>query len=341
MYLETDWTKRYDLVPIIPWNPNSWDKETGSPDVVLINGEWYGYYGGKLEERTSGRGRKVGLAFSNDGLLWAEIDKYPGNPIIEFQGTIRDTDYGILGTAIGKNPDGTPALWNGKYVIIFGNYDGIDSTLQWATSIDGKNWTERGETGINKGPPGSGDTGEAYAGSLIRNFDGTWYLFYYGGGPTRTIGVAYGSSPTTLVPYTGNPILIPNSSSWDKKMVDRPNVLWNPDSGEYIMAYSGRDGYATSNGIGMAKSSNLLQWTKIGRIINHGVSGSSDAGMMSVVGFNKFLTGNQVIWRIYYNAFSDIIGPNGYDGYYGGHIAEYIKSIECPILICDFNITVI
>ena len=339
-----EWVKLYDLVPFIQWNPNGWDKEIGGANVVKVGDLWYGYYTGRDNEITVGIGVKIGLATSSDGLSWNKINN--GNPVIEFSGKVTDVDFGVNEVAIGRNPDGTLVKFNDRWVVIYGNYDGTDSALQWATSVDGITWDQRDNLGIDRAP-GSGDPLEVYASSLVRDTDGTWYLFYFGGGDTRTISVASGSDPTALTPYANNPILEPDIGSWDKAMVDRPCVIQDPERGQWLMFYSGRNGYPTDNGIGLATSNDLLNWTKVSRIANHGVTGSTDSTSIWLHGCTRQVVGSQTIWRLYYDGYGDnstlAQWPTGYSAYYGGHIIQAVNAglldTSAPSSVSDVNAT--
>ena len=279
----SSWTVRNGGVP----KPvaGTWEEVTMAEYVVLNNGTFHMIYLGRKAQNPFGRGdrgRKFGVATSTDGLSWK---KFSGNPVLAFQGTTRDSDFGVNTAVIGRNPDGSVAKLGGKWVMVFLNYDGVNGKLQWATSPDGFRWTERGQTGITRAPPGNGDRGETHGSSLVRDTDGTWYCYYFGGGGSRALGVATGSSPKNLTPYSGNPILKP-TQAWEGRMTHMADVF--KDSQGWVMTY-GSD--FTKRNLGWARSSDLINWTKQGKLLNEGMS---QANMIWWSPQN-----GQVRWRIY------------------------------------------
>ncbi len=122
----------------------SWEENTNTGMVVKVCGVWHIIYNSNndVDDTCFGTvGRKLGVATSPTGL--GNWTKATGNPVIEYVGRVRGCDYGIVCAALGRNPDGSLAKLDGKWVLIFGNYDGIDSTLGWPLllmALHGKKW---------------------------------------------------------------------------------------------------------------------------------------------------------------------------------------------------------
>ncbi|MEZ4649616.1 MAG: Ig-like domain-containing protein [Candidatus Eisenbacteria bacterium] len=235
-----------------------WQVHVLSDQVVSENGLFYSIFEGMGETSSSDEGqRRLSIATSPDGLTnWTQhIDE----TVIEFEGQRQGDDYGAMSPALGINPDGSLAKYDGEWILLFANYDGIDCEIQWMTSADGIRWTERGSTGLDQGPTGSGDRGEIWPTSLIRDVDGTWYLFYHGGGnQARTIGVATGTNPKSLTPYNGNRAILEPTESWEDGSVHQAQVI--KDQTGWLMVYTNTE----KEHLGSARSSDLLEWQKEG-----------------------------------------------------------------------------
>jgi len=228
---------------------------------------------------------------SPDGLGdWHEV---PGNPVIKYdeQFAPLDYDYYVNSPAYARNPDGSLASYQGKRVVAVVNFDGKDSHIQILLSSDGVTWDERttlwsgNET---KTPPGSGDPGEQWVNSFIHNPDnGKWYLFYHGGGNKhkssepdgRTIGLAIGDSPMSLVPWHGE--------FRDGRLITQgPNVL--RDAAGWLMVYA--HGSRDYDGLWLARSFDLRHWFPSGVFIQ---------GDVSISDLVVQLHSDTVEWRIY------------------------------------------
>lgn len=235
-----------------------WQVRVLSEQVVFENGLYYAVFEGMGESSSSDGGqRRLSVATSPDGLTnWTQ---HLDETIIEFEGNRQDDDYAAMSPALGINPDGSLAKYNGEWILLFSNYDGINAEVHWMTSSDGLRWTDRGSAGLDEGPRGSGDRGEIWPTSLIRDHDGTWYLFYHGGGDAaRTIGVATGSNPKALTPYNGNRPILEATESWEDGSVHQAQVI--KDQAGWVMVYTNTE----KEHLGSARSSDLFNWQKEG-----------------------------------------------------------------------------
>ncbi|MCA9758423.1 MAG: hypothetical protein KDA27_21685 [Candidatus Eisenbacteria bacterium] len=254
----SDWTYEEGLGhfegdPDLPWQVR-----VLTDQVVFENGLFYAIFEGMGETSSSDEGqRRLSIATSPDGLTnWTQhIDE----TLIEFEGDRQGDDFGAMSPALGIHPDGSLAKYDGEWILLFSNYDGINSEVQWTTSSDGIHWTDRGSTGLYRGPSGSGDRGEIWPTTLIRDDDGTWYLFYHGGGDqARTIGVATGTNPKDLTPYNGNEAILEPTESWEDGSVHQAQVI--KDQTGWLMVYTNTE----KEHLGSARSDNLVDWQKEG-----------------------------------------------------------------------------
>ncbi len=100
----------------------------------------------------------------------------------------------------------------------------------------------------------------------------------YDGFETYTLGtvpISNDGNPGEWERYPGNPILVPGvSGSWDAQGATFASVIYDDRVGEYRMYYHG---YNTSHQVGLATSSDGINWTKyLGNpIVAVGSSGSS------------------------------------------------------------------
>jgi len=93
-------------------------------------------------------------------------------------------------------------------------------------------------------------------------YSGLYYMFYNGGG---TAGIGFATSPdgTTWTKYASNPIFIPTgiAGQWDKTFRAKPSVVKNDADGLWYMFYSGDDNAELATRIGVATSTDLINWT--------------------------------------------------------------------------------
>lgn len=270
----------------------------GQPQSVVhdeISGKWHAMghvWNTKNPEKANyGIVEQQYVFVSPDGLVdWTGV---PNNPVIKYDAQFepRDYDYYVNSPAYARNPDGTLASYQGKWVVAVVNFDGKDSHIQTLLSSDGITWDERttlwsgSET---KTPLGSGDPGEQWVNSFIHNpDDGKWYLFYHGGGNKhkssepdgRTIGLAIGASPKSMVPWDGE--------FRDGRFITQgPNVL--RDAAGWLMVYV--HGSRDSEGLWLARSFDLKHWTSPVVFIG---------GDVSISDLVVQVQGDTVEWRIY------------------------------------------
>ena len=121
---------------------------------------------------------------------------------------------------------------------------GYDATIWYATSPDGRTWTERGEA-LPRGGPGAWDEQSVFTpGVLVA--EGRTYLFYtsvekpYSEQALTAIGVAVADSPDgPWIKHASNPILETGPlGAWDSHRVDDACLIVR--DGRYWLYYKGR-----------------------------------------------------------------------------------------------------
>lgn len=144
----------------------------------------------------------------------------------------------------------------------------IDSSnlgnIMLATSSNGVNWTKYATPILTKSR--SWESANIGTPTLIK-YNGIWYLFYHGFNYTDlNVGVATGTSLTSLTRANGGNPILTNGSGWDsgtigKRAITRQNNVW-------YMVYEGSTdqvGGSFENSrwsTGLARSTNLINWEK-------------------------------------------------------------------------------
>lgn len=153
------------------------------------------------------------------------------------------------------------------------NGDNVWDKLGYATSNDGINWTKYGAI-LDRGAAGQWDDNVTHHPAVVK-YNGLYYMFYAGvKAPSNTqfdIGLAVSSDGINWLKELTNPV-IPRGSAgeWDSSYVRPSNPvrignLW-------YMWYWGTNG--TTHAIGLARSTDLVNWTKQGKVLEQGASAS-------------------------------------------------------------------
>lgn len=175
------------------------------------------------------------------------------------------------------------------------NGSSVWDKLGYATSSDGITWTKYGSI-LERGASGAWDDNLIHHPVVIKH-NGTYYLFYSGvqapSGLRHQIGLATSPDGITWTKEATNPV-IPYGSvgSWDQTYVrpSNPVLIY----GVWYMWYWGNDSNVT-NAIGLATSTDLVHWTKQGRVLELGASAN----------WVRLLAGSHpldIIAQIYYGA---------------------------------------
>jgi hypothetical protein len=170
-----------------------WGGFGGAPihhgDEVLF---YYQGAEGYSDEQESVRFRSIGLATSVDGTTFA---KDPASPVLEWRPS-EGEEEGAASVGVGLGPDGDIVAFYGA-----NTQEGpttVNADGRWATSEDGRTFTDRGIALDHRDRriPGWGD--ELFP--VIAFFhDESWYVYYLPNGrPRGQLGVAWGPSPDAL-----------------------------------------------------------------------------------------------------------------------------------------------
>jgi predicted GH43/DUF377 family glycosyl hydrolase/predicted phosphodiesterase len=221
------------------------------------------------------------------------------------------------------------------------------ASIKYATSTDGKAWTDRG-TVLTKSSSGW-DSGEVIAPSVIEH-NGKYYLYYEADNSAfsgkRAIGVATSDSPTgPFTKCTCNPVLAP-TESWEGHSSSNYGIVGTPDifkgpNGKFYLFYHGYTSGSDKGGVAYSDSP-TGPFTKESNnpILNVGSSGSWDDSKVapSDVFYNS--TSNKVM--VFYEGFNGNQAPimnwriglteGSIDSSDNGRIKSLSKSSSNPIV---------
>jgi len=247
------------LVPITPLTETAQANGGGQTPQTLNVAQWDG------PTTTGVSGRETVLKVGNTYHMWYS----PSDSVIKYTYST-DPDSFEAGTQCNFT-DGNPAGVDSVSVVKEGNtfymiaYGSTDKVFNIYTSTDGTAWVNGGV--VFDGTDKFTDFGKVDAPFLfheeglnyrlyfqVKNEAGTRYDIY--AAESSTIGGTY-----TLV-NGGNPVLSPatDSNAWDGKYVMHPWVV--KDGDVYYMWYSAHNGNLNQQRLGMAKSTDGLNWVK-------------------------------------------------------------------------------
>jgi len=180
------------------------------------------------------------------------------------------------------------------------------------------NWTARATPAIALGTAGQFDVNALTGPSAVYS-GGTYYVTYVGlnGSNQNSIGIASGSSPTSLTKYSGNPILSGSGgSNWDGGYVSGDRLYKDPVSGNWYLLYfgsqfAGFESSPASIGIAGPSASPFGPWTNAAApILSPGTSGAWDDSIL----YRPFVIYLSGTYYLYYNArkVSDSLERIGY-----------------------------
>jgi predicted GH43/DUF377 family glycosyl hydrolase len=196
----------------------------------------------------------IGYASSIDGKTWIE---YENNPVF---------NPGPAGSWEDESISGPYVLFDGStYHMWYAGNDGKNTRIGYATSSDGIAWTRyEGNPVMDKGSAGSWESVGVWPDCIY--FDGSTYHMWYGGGDGTSIesriGYATSSDGITWNKYEDNPVLEPDTVTWDQAGRGAPHVLFHDN--QYHMWYTGSDvGWLWGlDGVGYATSPDGIEWKK-------------------------------------------------------------------------------
>lgn len=250
-------------------------------------------------------------ATSLDGIRWT---KYSGNPVLDVSYTGEWDSLGVETATIIIDSLAPPAekykMWYaGQYFNSY-RYD-----IGYAYSSDGTNWIKHTNPVMQVGVSTQWDNGFLEGPSVIK--DGNTYKMWYGGydvivdgngtdGHTN-IGYATSTDGINWTKYTGNPILITGTNTWDSINVQDPHVI--KQGSVYYMWYGGGANYSVyDQQVGFAASTDGISWTKsrANPVLKRGNAGAWDAVLAS---FPSVLNDNGIYKMWYTGRDADPLSP--------------------------------
>jgi len=212
----------YQNNPVLSFTGSSYDNlGVSHPKVIYDNGIYKMWYRGL----TNGSRSYVCYAESQDGFTWNNPVQ---NPVLS-PGTSGSWDAtAVIAGAVIKDD----SLYKMYYV------GWSDQNGSWniglATSTDGINWTKYPYPVML----GTSDWEAKIVPASVIKVNGTYYLYYYGDGQNRKIGLALSNDGINWTRYSQNPILIP-TESWEGSGIFYPSVV--KDGYIYRMVYSNQN----------------------------------------------------------------------------------------------------
>ncbi len=232
-------------------NPVTGLTNANHPLVEYINGKyrmWYWAGNSVLYSINA-----IRYADSTDGITWENDQAISGNIITGSDGDWNNGSYGPIdvlhnptATNTGTNP------FDYSFAMYFDGTTGGFEEIGLGYSPDGISWSLYGKVLArgNGGPWGNTDDWDSsYTtfGTIIKEADGRWHMWYSGGQEDSNdgIGYAYSSDGLNWVRDASNPIMHQNDGvSWRANRTYTPVVI--KDGGVYKMWFSGMatDNYA-------------------------------------------------------------------------------------------------
>lgn len=188
--------------------------------------------------------------------------------------------------------------------------------IQYAYSTNGGvTWTKHPTPVLDIAPEGEWDSYFLDTPQVL--WDGTTYrMWYFGDNDNLSTGGSFGLATSTdginWTKNASNPVLTPGTgSAWDNLFIESPAVIY--DNGTYYMAFTGIDIASYNNRIGVATSTNGINWTKYSGnpVVSQGNSPSFDDFGVATPSVLK----NGNVFQMWYNGASidDIVTNPPFD----------------------------
>lgn len=237
---------------------------TGWESSLLVR-PWVIYNGSSFMMWYSGEDKNgndnIGLATSPDGISWS---RYSGNPVLKV-GASGQWDHNSVNEAAVLREGSQYKMWyTGQLYYANGSYQ---EYIGYATSPDGVSWAKyAGNPVLTTDPPVAWDDLQIWRPSVVST--GSGYIMYFRG---ATQGSPIAKEGTATSPdgihwtKSGSVLSVPaGASGWDaySRSVDALN-LGNviKTGGTYVMTYVSIRTQSTNPQIGLASSTDGLNWT--------------------------------------------------------------------------------
>lgn len=179
-------------------------------------------------------------ADSADGVTWVNdqvLTQDASHPLVT--GVWPDWNRGsygpvhVLHNPSASNSGGDPFEYS--FAMYYDGTTGGVEVTGLGYSTDGNHWSRFGdEPVLGLGAPGEWDSDYASHGTVVRESDGVWHLWYSGGGPSSggNQGIGYASSADGInwTKSPGNPLLYyTDGVAWRDNRTYTPSVIYRPD----------------------------------------------------------------------------------------------------------------
>src|SRR2546426_6464552 len=227
--------------------PASYDSAGALNQFVMKDGTtyrmWYrGFDGSRY---------RILYAPSADGVSWTKQG-------VAIDVLVPPYNFDAVSSQVVMKGASTYEMWFGG--TFFSGPFGISGRIYYATSADATSWTIVG-VALAEGAVGSWDGGSVSFPTVVKNANGTYWMYYSGwdGSPAGTgrLGLATSTTGITFTKFSGNPILdLGSTGTWEDRGLNMPFVETAPPR---LLWYSAS---GTVNRAGYATSSNGLSWSK-------------------------------------------------------------------------------
>lgn len=178
--------------------------------------------------------------------LYGAFEKYAGNPILK---PTAPSDYAAFASTL-------------KVGDTYYMYYHKETTVNRATSSDGLTWVDDTVNNPILSPGVNPDWDYAAVGVPMVWYEGTtWYMLYRGQGNTQgndAVGLATSSDGITWTKSLSNPVIVGVEGEWDEAGAEHWGIIKVGDT--YYTYYEA--GAGTARQIGVATSTDLVNWTK-------------------------------------------------------------------------------
>jgi hypothetical protein len=250
---QTTWSHVVDYPVLDYGGVDSWEAGSITRPYIIRDGDTLKMWYTGIEGNLMG-GRRIGYAWSLDGIVW---NRYPENPLSDISGS--------AGPVLKEN--GIYKMWYGE-----------GPAFRYATSPNGIDWTPHPDPIFTMGNEGEWDGNiPIFTPDCIVKKDGTYMFWYTGsigafpnlfsqfGMATSTDGInwtKHDDPTTTEAPFAnGDPVMVVGAAGqWDALHLKGACVMKKDDGFE--MWYSGLGELGPNQWLGYATSSDGIHWTK-------------------------------------------------------------------------------
>lgn len=191
---------------------------------------------GRYQMWVSWKDHGIGLVESADGLAWSD-------PILVLPPAPTGWEDEVNRPIVVRH--------GSEYRMWYTGQTATSSDIGYATSPDGLVWTRRDEPVLRPTQPWEA---EGLMCPHVLWEDGTWRMWYSGGGLEEPVAIGHATSPDGIdwTKHAANPVIAPNPGvSWERERATGAQIV--PHDGGYLAFYIGFEDIDTAR-IGLARS---------------------------------------------------------------------------------------